>query len=364
MKKVSVVIPVYGVEKYIASAVQSVLDQTYKNFELLIVDDGSPDRSVEIVQQFEDPRIRIIRQENQGLAGARNTGIRNTQGEYLAFLDGDDIWVPEKLSKHVKHLEDSPTVGVSFSRSVFIDEMGNSLNTYLMPKLKDITSAYLLHCNPVGNGSAAVFRRETLESIKFPDNRYGPVEDFYFDDRFYLSQDIECWLRISIQTPWQFEGLPEALTLYRVNSLGLSMNFLQKVEYWEKILEKTRSYAPELIDQWGNSSRAYHLRYLARSAVRLKDGSIAVKLINQALVNHWRIVLEEPSRTLRILLAAYLLRLIPRSAYSSLESVAANVAGAIQRRRINAQLKQPRTQTELVPPLSVECGGEAPAKSV
>ena len=97
MKKVSVIVPTYGVEKFIAAAVRSVLKQTYKDFELLIIDDGSPDRSIEIYQQFTDSRIKIIRQANRGLAGARNTGIRHSQGEYLAFLDGDDVWLPQKL---------------------------------------------------------------------------------------------------------------------------------------------------------------------------------------------------------------------------------------------------------------------------
>src|SRR4028118_491035 len=103
MKKVSVIIPVYQVEKYIAAAVQSVLEQTYKDFELLIIDDGSTDRSLEICQQFSDPRIKIIRQQNQGVCAARNTGIRHAQTEYLAFLDGDDLWLPTKLEKHVEH---------------------------------------------------------------------------------------------------------------------------------------------------------------------------------------------------------------------------------------------------------------------
>lgn len=273
MKKVSVIIPVYEVEKYVAATVQSVLEQSHKNFELLIIDDASPDQSIEICEQFPDPRIKIIRQQNRGLAGARNTGIRYAQGEYLAFLDGDDLWLPEKLEKHVAHLDSSPTVGVSFSRSAFIDKTGNPLGTYLMPKLKQITVFSLLRGNPIGNGSAAVIRREVFEAIRFKDNFYGSVEDFYFDDRFRQSEDIECWLRIAIQTPWQIEGIPEALTLYRVNSSGLSANLLKQLNSWEQVLEKTQSYAPELMAEWKNLAKAYRLRYLARSAVRLQAGS-------------------------------------------------------------------------------------------
>lgn len=334
MKKISVIIPVYKAEKYIAATVQTVLEQTYKNFEILIIDDGSLDQSIEICQQFTDPRIKIIRQENRGLAGARNTGIRHAQGKYLAFLDADDLWLPEKLEKHVEHLENSPDVGISFSRSAFIDEAGCSLNTYQMPKLKEITAPYLLCRNPIGNGSAPVIRREVFEAIRFQDNIHGNEEDFYFDENFRQSEDIECWLRISIQTDWQIEGIPEPLTLYRVNSGGLSANLLKQLDSWEKVIEKTRSYAPELITQWEKLARAYQLRYLARRAVTFKAGPKAVELSHRALSTNWRILLEEPRRTLLTLAAAYSLWLLPQPLYHQMQDLALKVTGATQRRRI------------------------------
>jgi glycosyltransferase involved in cell wall biosynthesis len=334
MKKVSAIIPVYGAEKYIAATVQSVLDQTYKNFEVLIIDDASPDRSIEICQQFTDPRIKIIRQQNRGLAGARNTGIRHAQGDYLAFLDADDLWLPEKLEKHVEHLENSPSVGVSFSCSAFIDETGKPLGLYQKPKLTGITIPNLLCRNPISNGSAPVIRREVFEAIKFQDNLYGTVEDFYFDDRFRASEDIECWFRIAIQTEWQIEGIPEALTLYRVNSGGLSASVFKQLDSWEQVIEKTRSYAPDLVAQWENPARAYQLRYLARRAITLKDGSIAVKLFHRALATHWRILLEEPRRTLLTWSATYLLWLLPQPFYYQLEGLALKITEVTQRRRI------------------------------
>lgn len=334
MKIVSVIIPVYGAEKYIAATVQSVLAQTYKNFELVIIDDASPDRSIEICQQFTDARIKIIHQSNRGLAGARNTGIRHARGEYLAFLDADDLWLPDKLEKHIQHLENSPTVGVSFSRSAFIDDTGKSLGTYQMPKLENITTPYLICRNPIGNGSAAVIRKEVFEAIRFQDNLYGGTEDFYFDERFRQSEDIECWIRISIQTEWQIEGIPEALTLYRVNSGGLSANTLKQLNSWEKVIEKTRSYAPELVAQSEKLARAYQLRYLSRRAVRLQDSSMAVELVNRALATNWRILLEEPRRTLLSIAAAYFLWLLPQSFYNSVEALALKMTGANQKRRI------------------------------
>lgn len=352
MKKVSVIIPVYKVEKYVAATVQSVLNQTYQNFEILIIDDGSPDRSVEICQQFGDPRIKIVSQQNRGLPGARNTGIRNAQGEYLALLDADDIWLPEKLEKHVAHLESSPKVGISFSRSAFIDESGNYLGIYQMPQLIGITPPLILCRNPISNGSAAVFRKEVFEAIKFQDNLYGSLEDFYFDERLRKSKsdatDVECWLRIAITSNWQIEGIAEALTLYRVNSGGLSANFFDQVESLENVIEKTRSYAPQAIAAWENLARAYYLRYAARRAVTLRDAAMAVKLVHRALATNWRILLTEPRRTLVTLAAAYSLRLFPQSLYRQMETFALKMTGSSQKRRIRQEQSQQSLQPAAV----------------
>lgn len=250
-KLVSIIIPVYKAEKYVAETIKSALKQTYKNIEILIIDDGSPDRSIDICRQFTDLRIKIISQPNRGLPGARNTGIRHARGEYLTFLDADDLWLPEKIEKHVEHLNNSPDIGISFSRSEFIDKAGKSLGIYQIPKLKNITPALVLCRNPISNGSAAVIRQKVFEKIEFQDNLYGAVEDFYFDEQLNHSNsdatDVECWLRIAIQTNWQIEGIPEALTLYRVNSGGLSANALQQLSSLEAVIEKTSSYSPKLI---------------------------------------------------------------------------------------------------------------------
>jgi glycosyltransferase involved in cell wall biosynthesis len=340
MQKVSVVIPVYKAERYIEDTVRSVLNQSYQNLEILIIDDESPDQSVEICQQFSDSRIRILHQKNRGLAGARNTGIRHSQGEYLAFLDADDLWLADKIEKHIAHLESSPDVGVSFSPSAFIDENGNPWGLYQMSKLKDITPLDLFCRTPIGNGSAAVLRREVFESIKFLDNLYGSIEDFYFDENFRESEDVECWLRIAIQTTWKIEGIPQALTLYRVNSSGLSANLHKKLESWKKLIEKVRSYAPEKIVQWEKPAIAYQLRYLARRAVTLQAGTEAVRLWHQAISTYWRILIEEPQRTLITGAAAYLICLLPMSIYKQMEGLARKLVGIIQKQRLSVTSNQ------------------------
>ncbi|MCB9781532.1 MAG: glycosyltransferase family 2 protein [Candidatus Omnitrophica bacterium] len=106
----TVFMPVYNAEKYVGIAIQSVLDQTYSDFEFLIVDDGSTDGTAEVIGSFDDPRIRVIHQENQGCYPARNRAIAEARGEYLANMDADDLILPEKFEKQIKYLEEHPEV--------------------------------------------------------------------------------------------------------------------------------------------------------------------------------------------------------------------------------------------------------------
>ncbi|BAY09531.1 glycosyltransferase family 2 protein [Calothrix sp. NIES-2098] len=337
MKLVSVIIPLYKAEKYIAATVQSVLAQTYKNFELLIIDDGSPDQSVEICQQFTDPRIKIIRQDNRGVAAARNQGIRESQGEYIAFLDADDLWAPTKLEKHVNHLENCTSVGISYSYSSFIDATGKPLGLYQLPKTNNITPVHFLLRDPIGSGSNLVARREVFEAIRFEDNIDGTVEKFYFDEdrQLHPSEDTECWLRISLKSDLKFEGIPEVLIQYRLHSGGYSHQFEKKATSWEKFLEKAHFYAPDLIAQWENAARAYQLTAIARRAVNQGNGSMALKLSYRALATYWRILLEEPRRTMLTLSAACLLFLLPKTLYCQMQTLAFETVSAAQKRRLS-----------------------------
>ncbi|MCT7983245.1 glycosyltransferase family 2 protein [Laspinema sp. A4] len=334
MKLVSVVVPVYNVETYIAETIQSILNQTYSNFEILLVNDGSSDRSIEIIQTFDDPRITLIHQENQGVSAARNRGIAQAKGEYVALIDGDDIWAPEKLEKHVEHLEKSPKIGLSFCRSAFIDLKGMPLGIYQMPRLHNIEPHHILCRNPIGNGSVPVIRRAALEAIKHPSTRNNGASISYFDESLHHLEDVECWLRIALKSDWQVEGIPEALTLYRVNLAGASTKVDQQIASLEKMLLKTATYAPELVAEWGSMARAYQIRFLSRRMVSLGKGKQAVKLANQALLTSWKIARDEPRRTFLTLAAAYSLYLLPAFIYKQIEARGMKMAGLAQQKRI------------------------------
>jgi glycosyltransferase involved in cell wall biosynthesis len=308
---VSVVVPAYNAARYLDISIPSVLAQTWTDFELIVVDDGSTDATAEKVGGFQDPRVRLVSQVNRGLAGARNAGIRAARGEFIAFLDADDLWHPEKLARHVEHLRRRPLVGVSYSASAFIDELGHDLHLMQAPKLRGVRPRDVFLRNPVGNGSAPVIRRQTLHDIAFVSPREVTGEWWYFDERFRQSEDIECWLRIALTTCWEFEGLASPLTHYRVNAGGLSAALDKQHASWEAVVERARAIAPRFVARHEHQARAYQLRYLARRAVTMGDAAKALRLQARALRMFPAMLLREPARTLTTLGASLALACLP-----------------------------------------------------
>jgi glycosyltransferase involved in cell wall biosynthesis len=336
MPKVSVIIPAYNVERYIAQAIASVLAQSWTDFELLVIDDGGADASAAIARATPDARVRVISQPNRGLAGARNTGIRAAQGQYLAFLDADDLWAPSKLAQHVAHLDADPDVGVSYSASAFINDAGQPLHYGQHPKLSGVSARDVLLRNPVGNGSAPVIRRSALQAISFAAPSGPAGERWYFDERFRQSEDIECWMRIALCTPWQFAGLGQALTLYRVNAGGLSAQLERQLASWEAMVSKLSLIAPAFMAEHAPAARGYQLRYLARRAVRLGDARGALRLLGRGLASHPRMLWEEPGRTLSTLAAAALRGALPERWWQPLEALGMQWAERLKTRHAPA----------------------------
>jgi len=315
---VTVIMPVFNTEKYIYAAVKSVLDQSFRDFELLIIDDEGSDRSIAICCEFTDPRIRIISQKNRGLAGARNTGIRHATGQYIALLDSDDYWHKDKLNRHIAHLQENPKVGVSFSGSKLIDDEGNLLPIEQRPKLTNLNAAKIFLRNPIGNGSAPVLRRQVFGDVAHKGSRADELN--YFDESFKQSEDIECWIRIALTTDWQFEGIHGALTYYRVNEGGLSANVIRQFETWLRMRDKVRALAPGFARKWETAAEAYQLRYLARRSVRMLDRGLAIRLAFKAVRKRPQILVAEPIKTLSTLAAAICLRCLPERTYVKLQT--------------------------------------------
>lgn len=200
--QVTVLIPVYNQERYVAEAIDSVLAQTFADFELLVIDDGSTDRSLEIISTYTDPRIRVARNPgNRGVPWTRNRGLDLARGEYIAMLDSDDIAAPERLARQVAFLDAHPDVALVGSEKSTVDTAGKTVDKgmKLRPTAPDEIAAQLL------------FRcRITQTSIMA---RSAIMRRFRYDERFVVSQDFELFARLSCVYP--LANLPDVLVAFR-----------------------------------------------------------------------------------------------------------------------------------------------------
>lgn len=302
----SIIVPAYNAAKTLSETLKSLSAQTFRDLEIIVVDDGSSDATAEIACSHGDPRLRLVRQINRGLAGARNTGIAHARGMFIGFCDADDLWMPDKLVAHVAHLETNPLVGLSYSGSALIDDASRPLGLSQRPRLRNITPQHVFKRNPVGNGSAPVMRRAALDAIAWRPTQ-EQARDWWFDESFRQSEDIECWLRLALSTDWQIEGVRGALTLYRINDTGLSANTDAQFASWERIVSKLTPLNPAFFAKHAPAARAYQLRYLSRRAISARDGAAAWRLAYESACCSLRPVVEEPVKTLVTLCAAAVL---------------------------------------------------------
>lgn len=219
MEKVSIILPVYNSEKYIEETIKSVLNQTYTNWELIIVDDCSKDNSLKIVEQLKTEQFRIIKnKENSGVALSRNKAIEKAQGKYIAFIDSDDLWEKEKLEKQLKFMEERNIV-FSFSSYKRIKENGNIITKVNVPNKIDYKE---LLKNTIILTSTVIIDTEKISKdlIKMP--------------KLKLSEDTAMFLNI-LRNGYTAYGLEEYLIKYRVRKKSLSSNKLKSMHSLWKV---------------------------------------------------------------------------------------------------------------------------------
>ena len=238
-KKVSVIIPSFNSGEFLDEAIQSVAGQTYKNLEIIVVNDGSSDNTEEIVRRWQkqDSRIRYIEHRfNKGLAAARNTGIKNSYGEYIAFLDADDVWIPTKLEVQIHAIEKEKVQGAFSNWWIWDNFSGSKKLAFFENPLrgsKDIINS-LVKKN-FGNSSTFVTKKEIFNQIGF------------FDETLKASEDYDFWLRLffnNIKIAW----INEPLVFYRQHNSQMSLNIYRMKMSRLKIFKKiVRNYPIALI---------------------------------------------------------------------------------------------------------------------
>lgn len=296
--KVSVVVPAYNVRPYIQDALVSLERQSFDKFEVIVVDDGSTDDTAEVVRPFceSDSRFHLVQKQNGGLSSARNYGIHHAHAEYIALLDGDDVYEPDKLAAHVALLDRDADVGVAYSSSRALREDGRPSFMYLSgkPIMSDPLLA-LLCKNFIGHGSNAVFRRAVFDEVG------------EFDETLPSSEDVDFWLRVAVKQRWRFYREPRVLCGYRVRPSGLSFNVLQMQRCCTQVIESAYQRSPEVVEPMLPTAYAYMYRYLARLSLTAGNAEQARNFIDQALAADYSIFYHDP----RSLLTLAAVRLAP-----------------------------------------------------
>lgn len=237
---VSVIIPAYNGAAFIAQTLRSVLAQTYSNLEVLVVDDGSTDETAEIVTTFGqvDPRVRLLHQANAGVAAARNLAIAQSQGEFIAPIDADDLWYPENLERQVHCMvEGGDAVGLVYSWSIDIDETATPLGSFRASEIQGNVYPTLVCHNFLGNASASMIRRSCLEEV-------GGYDPTLRDRKAQGCEDWDLYLRIAER--WEFRVVPAFLIGYRKLSASMSCDYSQMARSHNLVMQTVQQQHPEL----------------------------------------------------------------------------------------------------------------------
>ncbi|QIR40370.1 glycosyltransferase [Tolypothrix sp. PCC 7910] len=233
MPLISVVIPVYNGETTIKQTIESVLTQTFSDFELIIINDGSQDNTLTIIQSLSDNRIQIFSYPNAGLPVSRNRGLSHAVGKYVSFIDADDLWTNDKLESQLKILENNPAADIAYSWTDYIDEQGNFLCHGNHLTFNGNVYEQLLISNFLENGSNPLITRQAL------------IEVGGFDPSLKSAEDWDLWLRLAVR--YLFVAVSSPQILYRVSGNSMSANILNMEDACLQVIERAFTQAPESI---------------------------------------------------------------------------------------------------------------------
>ncbi|OUL28418.1 glycosyl transferase family 2 [Nostoc sp. T09] len=257
---VSVIVPAYNAEKFIQKTLHSILSQTYKNIEVLVVDDGSQDRTAEIVQSIalNDQRVILLQQPNSGVAAARNLAIQNSQGEFIAPIDADDIWYPQNLERQVQCiLEGGRDIGLVYAWSMDIDENDTPTGGFRVSHIEGNVYKTLLCHYFLGNASACLIRSTCFEK----------VGGYNCNLKANNAQGCEDWeLSLRIAEHYRFKVVPEFLIGYRQICSSMSGNYQIMAKSHQLMLDSVQQKHPEISRFLYRLSSSSFYMYLARQS--------------------------------------------------------------------------------------------------
>jgi glycosyltransferase involved in cell wall biosynthesis len=286
--------PAFNAERFIGQTLDSVLCQTYEHFEVIVIDDGSTDRTPEIVREYarRDSRIRLHLQSNLGPSGARNSAIAESRGEFIAPLDADDIWYPEKLRKQVDcMLRSGPQAGVVYTWTVYLDEAGSLTGGYSARTEEGRVYLRLLCSNFIATGSVPLIRRSCLSEC----GGYRP--------EFVGLEDKELFLRIAER--YEFRVVPEFLVAYRLVRGSTSHAYARIEDCHRRLVCEIRERHPEIpaiVYRWWD---AVGYTFIATRSLRSRHFGSTIRYLSMAVWN-------DPAIVVRVLRQRRLSRRRPR----------------------------------------------------
>lgn len=279
MSKVSVLVPSYNCAHYLPQALDSALGQTFTDFEILVIDDGSTDNTRAVVEEYRGKapdKVRYIYQENQGLACARNTGLRHAKGEYVALLDADDVWLPTRLEETVKVLDADGSTGIVHANITKISEAGEELDTrrrdarYLSGYIFENIFLRKAHVSC----PTVLFRKQCCEEVGVFDPGLARLG----------CEDRELWLRISQKFKIQY--IDKVLALYRVSGKSMSQNK-------EKMM-KARLYVIDKFCPAGGSRQGLRRKALAKVYRDIGDELLLEKKFSDSRKQYFKSAVLNP----------------------------------------------------------------------
>ena len=275
---VTVVIPAYNATRYIAETIDTVLAQTYRNFEVVVVDDGSTDGTIKLITELgqRDSRIKLVSQANRGVSAARNTGIERAKGEYIAILDADDLWEPTKLEKQVNSLDTHPRAGLCYTWTAMADTEGKATGRIIASHAEGDVWLPLTEMNIVCCGSNPMIRRVCFDGVGL------------FDEELLFSEDWDMWWRIA--TKYHFCVVKEPLIRYRQHQTSHSTNCQLMLETSRTLIERNFANAPVEMLHYRNRSYGCIYLYLGWRAIESQDYQLARQFQTQAIAHRPQLV--------------------------------------------------------------------------
>ena len=250
----SVIIPVFNGEATIEEKIDSILNQTFKDIEIIIINDGSTDATLETIKKISDSRIKVFSYPNAGLSASRNRGISQAKGEYISFTDADDLWTADKLELQWQALQKNPQAALAYSWTDYIDESSKFLKSGRRIKINGDAFSKLLVTNFLENGSNPLIRQQALEKVGG------------FDESLFAAEDKDMWLRLAAN--YEFVCLEKPQILYRTSTTSMSTNLKRQETESLKVIERAFSNPKaEKLQHLKKQSLSHLYKYLTFKAI-------------------------------------------------------------------------------------------------